>query len=231
MAEHRSARFYYILCICTSIALSAAFSAPMTASTRRSMQSNGKSAANRPASKPQAPAKPHHAFACPAIRGSDDLMLTANMPVAIAFYSDHCSACEDVVAPFNAFAKQHKGSVACFSANTDLASNQELVQLLKITGVPSVVVLHKHMGAGMVGEFLAHATGMAAPQRAVVEDYQEEESFDEDEIPLARKNTDIPLSITPEDIATVTIEEDTITPDLLPTDSKKPQVASRTKSR
>lgn len=213
--------FYTILALFVMLAPS------LQAVSRRSASANkGNNAAatNKPA-----PKKARHAFNCPAIKESADLMVTANKPTAVVFYSDHCSACEDMVAPFNDFAQKHRGSVACFSANTDVAGNQELVQLLKITGVPSVIVIHKHMGAGVVDEFLNHTTGVVAPtSSAIAEEYEDQDDDQEDANQNGtHKNTDIPLSITPEDIAVVSIAEDTVLPDTTVTGSEKAPVSKQ----
>lgn len=149
-------------------------------------------------------------FNCPEITSTDAIKIRPDVPMVIAFFGDHCSACKDLQAPLNDFIENNK-DVDVISINANNPDVQDIVSIFQIQSVPSMVVLHKHVSAGIAKEFLEQATGKSSGTMMMVTTREEmgspENNYEEEES-ITLRQTDIPLNVTPEDIAPVNLPED-----------------------
>ncbi len=149
-------------------------------------------------------------FNCPEIKSTDDLKIRPDVPLVITFFGDHCSACKDLKDPLNDFIQNNK-DVDFISINANNPEVQDIVSIFDIQQVPSIVVLHKHISAGAAKEFLAQATGKSSGMVMMETTTSESVGPDGDEeeaTTVTMRQTSMPLSVTPEDIAPVNLPED-----------------------
>lgn len=86
-------------------------------------------------------------FACTTIESSEDFIPSVKNPSLLYFYSRHCGACAMTKEPMNEFIKAHADEVACYAVDVDKPGVRTLAEVFKISGVPSMVVVHKFVGS------------------------------------------------------------------------------------
>lgn len=169
-----------------------------------------------------------HGFICDDIKNISELKLDSNKPTVAVFYSQTCPSCTDIKEPFNAFVKKHKSDVNCAAIDVNAQGVRSFAQSLKISQVPTIVVIHKRVGAASeaaLDSYLSQMTGMTAfaqhqagagkvVSKPVPTKTSEngkiipmDEEFEEEDYLMP---TEKPLQVKPEDIEELYEEEDII---------------------
>lgn len=167
-----------------------------------------------------------HGFICDDIKNVSDLKLDSNKPTIIVFYSQTCPSCTEIKEPFNAFVQKYKSDINCAAIDVN-GGARAFAQMMKVSQVPTTVVIHKRIGASSADKlesYLRQMTGMTAfsqgnggatkvvskevPTKTVAsgkvvpmdEDFEEEDDY--------LKPTEKPLKVNPEDIEVLYEEDD-----------------------
>ena len=164
-----------------------------------------------------------HGFICDDIKSASELKLDSNKPTVIVFYSQTCPSCTDIKEPFNSFVKKYKADINCAAIDVN-GGGRGIAQLLKISQVPTTVVIHKRVGAASAEKlesYLRQMTGMPAQGNGSMTKIVSQEVPTktiaggkvvpmEDEEDDYFKPTDKALQVNPEDIEDIYEEEDVI---------------------
>jgi thiol-disulfide isomerase/thioredoxin len=165
-----------------------------------------------------------HGFVCDDVKSASELKLDSNKPTVIVFYSQTCPSCADIKEPFNAFVKKYKSDINCAAIDVN-GGARGIAQTLKITQVPTTVVIHKRIGATSAEKlesYLRQVTGMPSSGQGnggtsiVVSKVVPTKTVDGKVIPMDDmddeddylKPTDKALQVNPEDIEVLYEEDD-----------------------
>lgn len=174
-----------------------------------------------------------HGFACEDLKQISDLKIDSKHPTIALFYSQTCPSCHDIKEPFNKYVTKHKGKVNCVAIDVNGAGVRDFARMLKVEAVPTLVVIHKHVGFfgdAALESYLNQMTGMTAfsqsnggtqvvpskeipaiPGALVNEGYLEEEE-------KYLFPTDKPLAVRPEEIEDMDIDEE-LSMDVIPSNT------------